>query len=145
MKNVRIWFLLIFLGNSCFSEPLVLFDDIDKIIVETSATVYPSYHSLPENDRIRLILNKKNIKIFIDDLNNSELMLDSGLHKSLSKYSCYEIKMYCRNKLITVIRTNGIQFYYEKNESLYHAKKNLFKYWKDHPHYEVLSEENSCL
>jgi|TergutMp193P3_1026864.scaffolds.fasta_scaffold47673_3 hypothetical protein len=143
MKNVRIWFLLIFLGNSCFSDPLVLSENVDKVVVERSATIYPYYHYIPENDRIKLILNKEKIKFFINDINNCGLVLNPEIHQDISETPfCYEIKIYSRNVLIATFRTDGIYFYYEGNKSSYNCGKNLLKYWGNNPY---VSEENSCL
>jgi len=143
MKKYKILFLILLLSRICFSDPLILSENVNKVVVEPSAKIYPYYHHIPENDRLKFILNKGKIKSFINDLNKCAFILNPEIHQEISEIPfCYEIKIYNRNVLIAAFRTNGVLFYYERNKSSYDCGKNLLKYWRKNPH---LSEENSCL
>ena len=112
-----------------------------KILLKNSKIVLEKHIRndayVPRNIRGRGVLEKGKNKRFFNDINKMELITDDDMF-----VLCYEIYIYDQGKLITVFRTNGIDFYDRKNKLMYYLDLDskgdlLHRYWG-------IFEENHC-
>ena len=147
MRKTNIFCLILFLGTCCFSEPLVLPEDVDEIVIE----IVFRHHVSHVEPKILILDGKKN-KQFIRELNSSALWTDEEgvwLYGKLLLTTCamvHKIKIYNKKKLIAEFYTTGTEHYDVKSGLFYETEKNLLRgeFWGKHKYWPYLLPENFC-
>ena len=149
MKKYRVLFFnLFFVASVCFSDELILPENVDKIVLERAKVIYmsgskrinadgspcPNSKSIyiPENNRKKRILEKKMNKQFINEIN--KLRLIDNKNEEFSEAFCHEIKLYNQGNLVAVFIAGRHYLVDVKDQFSYFYHSNdeediLKKYW----------------